>query len=87
MEVKFNKDWRKSEKFQNILGISLQDCINCTGQIERAVIFPKASDKPEKDENCLTFGKYRGKTLEWVQQNDPGYWQWMKENVKGFKCN
>lgn len=28
------------------------------------------------------FGKYRGKTLKWVQENDPNYVEWcLEENI------
>jgi len=28
---------------------------------------------------CLNFGKYSGKTLEWVKENDPDYLRWIAE--------
>ena len=32
----------------------------------------------------LTFGKYKGKTLDWLKQNDFGYYTWAKENISWF---
>jgi hypothetical protein len=42
-----------------------------------------SSKSPEEmlDFTPLTFGKYRGKTPEYVAENDPGYLRWMYETV------
>jgi len=29
----------------------------------------------------LQFGKHKGKTLEWLEENDKGYLNWAKENA------
>ena len=31
------------------------------------------------------FGKYKGKTFEWVKENDESYWSWAKENINLIK--
>ena len=33
----------------------------------------------------LTFGKYNGKTIRWIEENDPGYIVWMDENIDNIK--
>jgi hypothetical protein len=32
----------------------------------------------------ITFGKYKGKTLKWIEENDLPYYNWMENNVKNF---
>jgi hypothetical protein len=32
----------------------------------------------------ITFGKYKGKTLNWIEDNDLTYYTWMENNVKNF---
>lgn len=32
----------------------------------------------------IHFGKYAGRTYQWVLQTDPQYLQWAHENVQGF---
>lgn len=29
----------------------------------------------------IPYGKYKGKTLEWLEKNDKGYLKWAKENA------
>lgn len=36
------------------------------------------------DHTPLKFGKYRGKTAEWISEENPGYLRWAYENVAGF---
>jgi hypothetical protein len=33
----------------------------------------------------LTFGKYKGRALEWVREHDEGYFAWAVANVSGFQ--
>lgn len=47
-------------------------------------------DRTEKpvhinQENKLTFGKHRGRTIEWIEKSDPNYLNWARENIAGFK--
>jgi hypothetical protein len=32
----------------------------------------------------LTFGKYKGRSLEWLREHDEGYLAWAVANVSGF---
>jgi len=41
------------------------------------------SNEPgELDHQPMTFGKYKGKTPEWVSENDPAYLIWAFDTVK-----
>lgn len=31
----------------------------------------------KSNEACLSFGKYRGRSLKWLKENEPGYLRWM----------
>ena len=31
-------------------------------------------------DGVLTFGKYKGKTVDWIAENEPGYIVWLQEN-------
>lgn len=35
-------------------------------------------------ESVLDFGKYKGKKVDFVAKNDPGYLVWMSENITRF---
>lgn len=54
-------------------------------------IYPEVKVKKEKKDNkhivdsCFNFGKYKGKTIEWVEKNDLSYLNWCIENIKNFK--
>lgn len=32
----------------------------------------------------MQFGKYKEKTMEWVRDNDPSYWEWCLESINWF---
>lgn len=32
----------------------------------------------------MRFGKYKGRTHDYVKKNDASYWLWLKENVAAF---
>lgn len=34
--------------------------------------------------SAITFGKYKGKPMKWVRDNDPSYWEWCAENINWF---
>jgi hypothetical protein len=36
--------------------------------------------KSYKSKDKLTFGKYKGSTIDWVAQSDPSYINWMYNN-------
>jgi hypothetical protein len=44
-------------------------------------IYSNKTPEQMLDFTPITFGKYRGKTPEWVAENDPGYLRWMYETV------
>ncbi len=35
-------------------------------------------------EPVITFGKFKGKPMKWVRDNEPNYWEWALENVGFF---
>jgi hypothetical protein len=39
----------------------------------------------EKKSKKITFGKYKGKSIDWIKQNDAGYIKWCLDNIKGFE--
>jgi len=41
---------------------------------------------PDLVDFTIKFGKYKGKTYNWVYQNDLGWMTWAFENVAGFKA-
>lgn len=38
----------------------------------------------KKNPAVLMFGKYKGKTYQWVRKNDMNYFEWACREVKGF---
>jgi hypothetical protein len=39
----------------------------------------------EKKSKKITFGKYKGKSIDWIRQNDDKYIDWCLDNIKGFE--
>lgn len=78
----YKKDWKTSPGFTNIRPITLDDCKNGTGQVEK--IKPEAL-APENKAGVMKFGKNKGREFSWIKQNDPGYWGWMLENIEGIE--
>jgi len=76
----FDPNWRKSAAWLSIKKITLADCLNKTGEI----IAGEPLNKKVSQEKVFTFGKYSGRTYKWVEQNDSNYYNWAKENIKGF---
>ncbi len=37
-------------------------------------------------DKILKFGKYKGKTYNWVYKNDPRWMTWAFENIQGFEA-
>jgi hypothetical protein len=33
----------------------------------------------------LPFGKYKGKTINWIKENDTSYYNWLESNVKDLE--
>ena len=52
-------------------------------ELEKKIIKTKMSKKRE----ILTFGKYKGKDINWIIQNDQNYYNWCVENIKDFKTS
>ena len=69
--------WKKGPK------ITLKDCIDGTGEMEKTTLKDILGNKFTPD-NQMKFGKYKGKELKWVKDNDRGYWDWAIDNVAGF---
>jgi hypothetical protein len=32
----------------------------------------------------LKFGKYKGKTIDWIKENDINYYEWASKNIPNF---
>lgn len=74
------QEWYKSFTFGNI---TYKDGTNFISRIK-----PKEEQKKSKinkNKEVLTFGKYKGKDINWVIENDNSYYNWCLENIKGFK--
>lgn len=76
---KIDPEWRKKSSWLNIKGISLDNCLNKTGEIEAGNT--KISKLKSK---IFTFGKYKGKLISEIENSDPKYVEWCEENVKNF---
>lgn len=66
--------------------ISFKDCLRGTGAMEfvpRNELFE--TEKREKDDSLMNFGKYAQKKVLWVRNHDRRYFEWALENVKGFE--
>jgi len=42
------------------------------------------SEKVTSGVKVMWIGKYKGKTAEWIEENDYGYHKWALENIKGY---
>lgn len=83
---KVGDEWRKNPKWLEIRGITTKELYSFTGQVERGT--PLKGSKTQSapvDGKVMTFGKHKGKSIEWVKTNDKWYYNWACENVKGFK--
>lgn len=67
--------------------ITKEHLINGTGPIEHLTKSSLTGDEEEDINEGLRmkFGKYKGKSYAWVEENDEYYWGWLKGNVKGFE--
>ena len=45
----------------------------------------KGDEKCGNSGNSFTFGKYKGKSYQWVKQNEPSYYYWAQENISHLK--
>ncbi len=43
--------------------------------------------KYESVNDVVNFGFNRGKTIEYINSNDSGWFAWAKSNIKGFKLS
>ena len=75
-----SKSYQTNEKFLKLEKISLENCLEGTGEIQKI----KASEIRAKSLPTIQFGKYKGKTYRWLKENDPHYFAWAEENVEGF---
>jgi len=82
---KTGDEWRKHPKWLAIKGISKHEIETFSGQVERGTPLRGKIEEVKPIGKVFTFGKYRGKTFDWVKANDSYYWNWAKENIKGFK--
>ena len=77
-----DNNWKDSPKFKDIKGITLSDCLNGTGQIEKITKGYFTPAKPVG--NVFKFGKYKGRSYQEVEEENPGYISWCRENIKNF---
>jgi len=82
--------WRKHPKFLAIKGISREECIHGTGQMERIKSILSNSSLDIKKSHSLGadaplgYGKYANKTMREIKESDLSYYLWMLENVPKF---
>ena len=69
--------------------VTFRDMNEGTGLMER-VEEPLGSTSsrgaPGGKSGVMTFGKYRGKSFSEVKEQDPNYWDWVIENIGGFRA-
>jgi len=67
-----------------ILGkIPFRDIVTKTGTIMPGEPLNKIGQS--KAEGVITFGKHKGKTYQWVYENDSYWWEWACENINSFR--
>jgi hypothetical protein len=69
--------WKKGPR------ISLKNCMEGTGEMQKTTLKEILGNKFMPDDE-MKFGKYRGKPLKWVKENDEGYWNWAIDNIPNF---
>jgi hypothetical protein len=82
--AKNDKKWQENPNYLAIKKITKENLEKKTGQIEAGTPLKKVEKQGDKNSNVLSFGKYRGQTKDYVRENDPSYFAWAKENIKGF---
>jgi hypothetical protein len=73
--------WRKGPS------ISFNDLKNGTGNVEHitsAKFFNTSDPEESRGEALITFGKFKGKPLSWVKENERNYWDWCRGNLDWF---
>ena len=87
--VKANDEWLGNKA---IISISADNLKNGNGCIEflsqnhlKVGGWLKGEAKIENSGNSFTFGKYKGKSYQWVKQNEPSYYYWAQENISHLK--
>ena len=80
-----NPNWRETCKiFMSIKPLLKEDLLQGKNGVEKMTteeIFGKSSQTAK----IFKFGKYNGKSYEWVKEHDEQYFDWCIGNVKGFK--
>lgn len=75
-----SQNWRKGPK------ITLKDMKNGTGFVQK-ISHAEAlglKESAKSDEIVFDFGKYRGRLVSEIKQQDPSYYAWVMENVPRF---
>lgn len=92
-----NPNWRKDcILFMRIVPLTKEDLLAGRNGVEKIAykeIFSsktpiQAAPAPKQSSSApakvMKFGKYKGQTTEWIKQNDPRYYEWALENIRGF---
>lgn len=75
-------NWRLNPSWLAIKGISLQECINGSDRIEK--LTPLFDKKPSLSPK-VGFGKHANLTFQELYEQEPRYFEWARENIKGFE--
>ena len=83
---KDNLAWTRAPKWLAIRGITTHEIRTLSGQIERGTPLrgsPSVKVAAPKSK-MLSFGKYKGRELDWVKEHDPSYYEWAASNIPNF---
>lgn len=92
-ELKSDNSWRANRKWLNIVGISLENCLNKNGPVEgfqpnwvkeKENSPPLSVKKANNWDQLMGFGKYKDKTVREVKKQDNRYFDWLVENMAKF---
>lgn len=89
-------EWKNGPKIsfedlkKNSGNIEYISCLEGEPIVKTPIIIPPlkklSSSKAElKPSPLMNFGKYKTKTMAWVQENDENYFEWCLENIDWFQ--
>lgn len=80
-----NPNWKETcILFFKLKAITKEDLKEGKNQIVHISADEFFNRKKESDNSVVKFGKYYGKTKEWIKENDIGYYNWACENITNF---
>ena len=74
-----DESWKRGPK------ITLKDCINGTGEVQKTTLKEILGNK-FVEEGKMGFGKYRDLSYKEVKEKDRDYWEWALENIGTFEA-